>query len=282
MRISILTDNIEYRDFQAEWGLSILIEHEGYRILLDTGETGLFAENAAKMGLDLAEVDCSVLSHAHSDHANGFDVFFALNQKAPLYVRAGAAENCYKPAQEDAEKAEGTEVTDGMEYIGIRKGCLETYRGRIRFAEGELELMPGVWLLPHTTPGLEKIGQRAALYVKIGAQYLPDSFRHEQSLVFDTPKGLIIFNSCAHAGADNIIREVSARFPGRKLYAMIGGFHLFVMTDEEVRAFAERLRDTGIEHVITGHCTGSAAMPILKEVLGERAEQMHAGMVREL
>ncbi len=65
MRISVLTDNIEYKDFLAEWGLSILIEYGDKKILLDTGETGLFAENAAKMWLDLSEVDCSVLSHAH-------------------------------------------------------------------------------------------------------------------------------------------------------------------------------------------------------------------------
>jgi 7,8-dihydropterin-6-yl-methyl-4-(beta-D-ribofuranosyl)aminobenzene 5'-phosphate synthase len=272
MRISVLTDNIEYKDFKAEWGLSVLIEYEGRKILLDTGETGLFAENAAKMGLDLSEVDCSVLSHAHSDHANGFDVFFGLNRKAPLYVRASTAENCYKPAEESGE----------MEYIGIRKGYLETYRDRIHFTEGDLELMPGVWLLPHDTPGLEKMGRRAGLYIRKGNAYVPDSFQHEQSLVFDTPKGLVIFNSCSHAGADNIVREVSGRFPGRKLYAMIGGFHLFVLSDEEVRGFAQRLRETGVEHVITGHCTGDEAIPILREELGERLMQMHSGMVCEL
>ena len=75
MRITVLTDNIAYEDFAAEWGLSILIEYDGRKYLLDTGASRLFADNAALLGIDLADVDFSTLSHAHWDHANGFDTF---------------------------------------------------------------------------------------------------------------------------------------------------------------------------------------------------------------
>ncbi len=59
------------------------------------GLSGLFAENAEKLGLDLKAVDYAVLSHAHDDHANGLDTFFELNDHAPLYVAEGCDENCY-------------------------------------------------------------------------------------------------------------------------------------------------------------------------------------------
>lgn len=52
-----------------------------------------------------------------------------------------------------------------------------------------------------------------------------DDFSHEQSLVLDTKEGLVIFNSCSHGGADVIIREAEAAFPGKQIYGLIGGFH---------------------------------------------------------
>ncbi|MFQ9410234.1 MAG: hypothetical protein ACLR1T_03180 [Evtepia gabavorous] len=60
------------------------------------------------------------------------------------------------------------------------------------------------------------------MYRKVGDQWLPDDFSHEQSLVFSTPKGLVIFNSCCHGGADNIVREVADTFPGQPISAIVG------------------------------------------------------------
>ena len=270
MKISVLVDNTEYGKFQAEWGLSLYIEYEGLSVLLDTGASGLFAENAAAMGIDLDKVDFSALSHAHWDHSNGYETFFALNEHAPLYLQEGAAENCY------------TDEEGEMKYAGISEGYLERFRDRIRYVSGKYSVAPGVWLLSHTTPGLDAVGRKAHMYIRVGSRFEPDSFRHEQSLIFETEKGLVIMNSCSHAGADTIIKEAAAAFPGQKLYAMIGGFHLYNTPEEEVRAFARRVLDTGIEHVVTGHCSGEEGMRILEEELGEKLVRMHSGLVMEL
>lgn len=45
----------------------------------------------------------------------------------------------------------------------------------------------------------------------------------------------MIFNSCSHGGADTIINEVKATYPGREIRALIGGFHIYKRTEEEVR-----------------------------------------------
>ena len=86
-------------------------------------------------------------------------------------------------------------------------------------------------------------------------------------------------NSCCHAGADNIVKEIEATFPNKRIYAILGGFHLFRYKDGEVRAFAERLRELDVQRIYTGHCTGDRAYGILREILGDRVQQMHCGMI---
>lgn len=267
---TVLIDNIPAENLPGEWGLAIYITYRGKKILLDTGASGQFLKNAEAMGIDLTAVDFGVLSHAHSDHSDGMADFFEINKTAPFYLRQGTAENCYD------------KQIFSTSYIGICKGTLETYRQRIIFAEGEREISPGVWLLPHRTEGLARIGKRFRLYRREGRKWIPDDFNHEQSLVFETERGLVIFNSCSHGGADNIIREVSAAFPGRKIFAIIGGFHLFEATRGEVLSFARRVRDTGIEKAVTGHCTGQKAYDLLKSQLGDRLEQLHTGYFIEI
>lgn len=268
MKATVLIDNIPDNGCVGEWGLAVYIEYENHKILLDCGTTGDFVLNAQKLGINLEEVECGVLSHAHYDHSDGMDRFFEINGSADFYLRECGNALCYS----------GTHGTR-KKYIGIKKSILENYGSRLKYVSGDYELFPGVTLVPHKTEGLEEIGEKALMYVRKGRKYIPDSFAHEQSIVFDTPKGLVVFNSCSHGGADNIINEVSKTFPNKRIYAMIGGFHLFMTNDEEVLAFAKRVRKTGIEKVITGHCTGDRAYEILKKELGSKVEQMRSGMV---
>ena len=110
---------------------------------------------------------------------------------------------------------------------------------------------------------------------------VPDDFSHEQSLVLDTDKGLVIINSCSHGGAANIINEIKETFPDKHIHALIGGFHLFNKTDEEIREVASRIKETGIDYVCTGHCTKNRAFGILKEELGDKIDMMKVGFEME-
>lgn len=266
MQIKVLVDNITKSDLKSEWGLAAFVEYAGHSFLLDAGATGKFAGNAASMGCNMGKVEFAVLSHAHFDHADGMAELFARNDQAKFYLRKGAAENCY------------SRKWIFPKYIGIHKGYLKTYKDRIVYVDGDYELMPGVTLIPHKTEGLARIGKNAGMYVRKGLRWQADCFCHEQSLVFDTEKGLVICNSCSHGGADNIIREIAATYPDKHIYALFGGLHLYASPEAEVRALAERIRDTGIEKIYTGHCTGKRAFAILKEELGEGAQQIYTGM----
>ena len=118
--------------------------------------------------------------------------------------------------------------------------------------------------------------------LRVGSGWVTDSFQHEQSLVFQTRQGLVIFNSCSHGGPDNIIREVCETFPGEHMYAYFGGLHQYRATQEEVRELAGLLRSLEVDHIYTGHCTGDAAYMILREELGERISQFASGFSVEI
>lgn len=269
MRATVLVDNIGNELTKGEWGLSIFIENQDEKILLDMGATGLFAQNATKMGLELSEVDYGVLSHAHYDHANGMEYFFDGNKNAKVYLQYSCKERCF------------SKKWLFRKYIGIKKSILEKYSNRIVFVSGDFELNKGVYLISHKTKGLDKIGKLENMYIKTKGKFIPDNFSHEQSLVFKTSDGLVIFNSCSHGGADNIINEVADSFPGEKIKAIIGGFHLYAKSENVVREISRKIKATGVEQIYTGHCTGENSYKFMKDELREMAHQLKVGLVME-
>ena len=133
-------------------------------------------------------------------------------------------------------------------------------------------------MVSHSTPNMELIGKREMMYQKTERGWVPDNFCHEQSLVIDTESGLVIFNSCSHGGVVNIINEVKAAFPEKKIKAMIGGFHIFKHPEAEIRNLAALLKETGIEAIYTGHCSKDRGFRILREELGDMVQQFHVGL----
>ena len=265
LKMTVLIDNVAVEPLVSEWGLSILITADDTKILLDTGASGLFVKNADLLGLDLAKVDIGVLSHAHYDHADGLDSFFALNPETSFLLRAGACENCYG-------------VKDGtLRYNGIRSGILKGYEDRIQYVNGMQEIADGIWLVPHRKEDYSSIALRNELFAVYDGELCPDDFSHEQSLVIETKKGLVVFNSCSHTGMINILKDVRESLKRDDVCAYVGGLHLYKMTDKELAVLSYEIRSTAIEHIFTGHCTGDHAFRFLKAKLGERIEQFSSG-----
>lgn len=268
-RLTVIVDNIPNGEILGEWGLSILVEYGDKKILADVGASELFAENLKKLGFDIKDIDYATLSHAHYDHANGMPRFLNDNEKAKFYLQETSDENCY------------FKKFFVRKYIGIPRNVLSDYKDRIEFASGDYKLCDGVYLIPHKTAGLGKIGKREMMYRRTAKGWKPDDFSHEQSLVLDTDKGLVIINCCSHGGAVNIINEVASTFPDKKVYGIVGGFHLFNKSEKEIREVSKAILDTGISYVCTGHCTKDRAYNIMKEELGDKLEQLRVGLVIE-
>ena len=270
LKMTALVDNTAVFPFLCEWGLSILIEADKTKILLDTGSSDMFAKNAEQLGIDLSGVKLGVLSHAHYDHSDGMDAFFSLNETAPFLVREGSCENCFGLKE------------GAMEYIGIKKGFLKEFQDRIRYVSGIHEISGGIWLIPHRTADYSAISQRNDLYIRKNKAYYSDSFSHEQSLVFDSPAGLVVFSSCSHTGMTNILEDIRLALGRKEIYAFVGGLHLYKLTDPELNDLCDEIEQSAVDRIFTGHCTGDHAFEFLRNRLGNRIVQFYSGFNCEI
>lgn len=280
MKVTVLIENTapEGSGLAFEPGLSLYIEYNGRKILLDAGISGDFAGNAEKLGVDLREVELGVLSHGHFDHADGLRAFFPVNDGVQVLLRRGA-EGPYFATKPSPR------------FIGIHRELWNNYRERFRFVDGIYPLGEGMWLLPDGEVDPEFTGRARDLAYKRGEDdFVPDDFRHEQALVFETQRGLAVFNSCSHSGIVNIVRGVQKMLPGKKVYAVVGGFHMFGKntangmncSEEYVYKVADALKALGVEEVYTGHCTGLPALALLKDRFGAGCRALTTGMTFEL
>lgn len=60
------------------------------------------------------------------------------------------------------------------------------------------------------------------MYIGRNGALEPDDFAQEQSLVLETEKRLVIFDSCSDGRVDNIIREVGETFYKKHILALAG------------------------------------------------------------
>lgn len=273
MKIVVLVENTTKSDLKSEHGLSFFIEFQGKNYLLDAGTTELFLENARALTIPIENVNNCILSHGHYDHSGGFRRYLEENKKAFVYAMETAKEKYYSGSGE-------------LHYIGIPKEILEKQGDRFCYIKEVTKIKENVYLIPHATEELQKIGERAKLYVKKGEQYIPDDFSHELSLVFDTKKGLVIFNSCSHGGIQNIIKEVEQVFPKKQIYAFLGGLHMkgrkngeeiCTFSEEEIQQLVEQICEVGLQYLYTGHCTGQIAMQLLKKYAGDKVQELFTG-----
>ena len=105
----------------------------------------------------------------------------------------------------------------------------------------------------------------------------PDDFAHEQSLVIETKKGLIVFNSCSHTGVKNTLTDIQTMLGRSDIHAYVGGLHLFRMEDEALAVLCNEIRQTSIEKIFTGHCTGDHAYDFLRMELGDWVHLFSSG-----
>ena len=271
LKVTILSTMLADKGI-GEWGFSALIEVDGRRILFDTGarpETVL--ENAKELGIDLSGVDEVFMSHGHSDHTGGLmtlrKTLSKQNSKALSTVHIG--EGAFYPRPELAKFAQSlNELKSAFEKSG---GKFITYKNAV-------EIYPGVWItgpVPRMTN--EKNWSGNGKVTLPDGKVVTDNVPEDQSMVFVTNEGLIIVSGCGHAGVINTIEYAKqfTRSPA-PVTTLIGGFHLFDISDEDLSLTGQKLKTYGVTTFVGAHCTGIDAVYYLKQAL---EMEKHYGVV---
>ena len=90
----------------------------------------------------------------------------------------------------------------------------------------------------------------------------------EQSLVLESPQGLILMTGCAHPRIVNIIDRVKELI-GKDIHLALGGFHLAGFPKKEIREIIAHFREAGVKKVGPCHCSGDEARKLFKEEYGK-------------
>lgn len=276
MRITVLVENTGPSEFKIEHGLSLYIEFNDKKYLLDAGPSDSFFKNAHALSIDLGRVDKAVLSHGHYDHGDGFMVF--LNQYKDKVVYG--AKNIF----DDYYSGSGGSV----HYIGL-SSKLKQMKNRFNTISKDTKIDEKIYLILDDVSNTKEIGVQKKLYKKVDDVLQLDNFNHELSLVFDTPKGLVICNSCSHAGLESIVDNIKKRL-NKPVYAYIGGLHMKSTKNHiETSSFTEEqiqnlciFIEKNIQYVLTGHCTGNVSYDLLKKYLKDRIDFLTTGKTIEI
>ena len=263
MIIRVLMENSTQDEcLSAEHGLSLYIETAGRKILFDAGQSDAFADNAARMGVNLANVDLCVLSHGHYDHSGGLARFLGINDHAPVYVH---------------EKAFGAHHNASGKYIGVDPALAES--SRIVRTGDCFEIAENLSLCTCNDRICGVPASARGMTVYQNGEHLQDDFLHEQYLILSENDRKVVVSGCSHKGILNIAKWLAPD-------VLIGGFHFMKLDPEgEDAAFLASAADELLAlpcTYYTGHCTGDAAFAFLKARMGDRLHGLCTGKTIEI
>jgi 7,8-dihydropterin-6-yl-methyl-4-(beta-D-ribofuranosyl)aminobenzene 5'-phosphate synthase len=251
VRITTLSENTASYGFLAEWGLSILIEVDGLRILMDTGPSFSAVHNAQLMGIDLSTIDRIVLSHGHADHTGGLREVLKIKGAVDIIAHPDVWTSKY--ARRDGQTEE--------QYIGIpfSREELESRGARFNLTREPVHISENIMTtgeIPMVS-GYEEVENN--LFVKKDGVLRKDPLADDLALIIDTESGLVVILGCAHRGIVNTLRRAQSLTGKELIYAAIGGTHLFRASPERIEKTIADLREMGIQKIGASHCTGFRA-----------------------
>ena len=269
MIIKTLVENTSIsKEFNTEHGLSLYIETKNRKLLFDLGASGLFIENAKKLGVDLSAVDIVIVSHGHYDHGGGLKAFLDVNSKAKIYLNQKAFDRHYA-VRPNGEKA----------YIGLDEGLSSNNRfifvADYLCIDEELELFSNI-----KGKQFISLGNRDLLK-ELGNSFVQDDFIHEQNLIVKEDGKMVLVAGCAHSGIVNIIDQIN-QMKRKPADVVIGGFHLYNPAakknedPELISQIGAYLKNTDSIYY-TCHCTGIEPYQNLKAIMGKKIQYLAGG-----
>jgi 7,8-dihydropterin-6-yl-methyl-4-(beta-D-ribofuranosyl)aminobenzene 5'-phosphate synthase len=274
LTITTLSENTSSgRDLLGEWGLSMLVQAGGRKLLLDAGASDSIARNLDTLKADLGGVEAIVLSHGHYDHTGGLPAVLAKagGRELPVVAHPDVWGQKYSKNRKTGEYRYA-----GMPY---RQEELERLGARFRLSStpawfGEDIAASGEE--PMAT-GFEAVAPN--LFVKTEGGFIPDTMADDQSLYMRTEEGLVILLGCAHRGVVNIVGHARQLMGTERVHMVVGGTHLAWAPEEQLAQTIAALKDMKVQWLGVSHCTGLKAAARLAAEFGERFFFNSAGTV---
>ncbi len=267
MKIKIIIENTVFQaEAKAELGFSAYIETDNHhKILFDTGQTGLFADNAKIFEINVNEIDSLVLSHGHYDHTGGLQRFLLLNDHANIYVKEGYDSNKYNRIRK---------------YIGLPKG-IQIPTHRLHIVKETTEITDGIFVCPFIQLFDPRETHFTHLTIRDGEEYKEDTFNDEQYLSIINNGKLSIISGCAHRGIVNTITSAIQTFH-LPIDLVMGGFHTLHEDEATIHQLAEKLNALDINRIVACHCTGIDQYAQLKREYHGNISYGHVGLNVEI
>jgi 7,8-dihydropterin-6-yl-methyl-4-(beta-D-ribofuranosyl)aminobenzene 5'-phosphate synthase len=255
----------------GEWGFAALVEADGKKILFDTGaRPSTVLENAKELQIDLSDVQDVILSHFHADHTTGLMTLrreFAASHPA-AFSRVHVGKGIFLERRGRSHNA----------MIAMKKEY-EATSGKFVEHDKPEEIQPGVWLTGPVPRVYPEKNYPLGIEVATGNGWAEDNLPEDQSLVFNTSRGLVLLAGCGHAGIINTLEYARKIIRPALVNAAIGGFHLFNAKDEQIDWTADKLKEFQTAQILGAHCTGIEAVYRLRQRLGLNRHDCVVGTV---
>jgi 7,8-dihydropterin-6-yl-methyl-4-(beta-D-ribofuranosyl)aminobenzene 5'-phosphate synthase len=276
MKVTVVVDNCvppsARGPFRGEHGLALLIEHEGARILFDTGQSDAVVHNLGLLGIHPSSLDAIVISHGHYDHSGGL-----------MAVLQHAAKPLPVYAHSDIFQAR-VSIAGKRHFIGIpfTKPQLTELGAQWKLSNRPTEVIPGLWFSGEIKRETKyEHGDAKLLTCQTDGNCSEDPLLDDIALFHGSDQGLRVIGGCTHSGIINTIQYGLTITGQSKLHTWIGGTHLGPVTPDQQNATLDALEDLAPELIAANHCTGFAMMATLRNRFGDRFIPAFVGTVIE-